>query len=153
MAGPTPLPPDLAAYMTSLFNRMFARGLTEPVQVWGTQAGTDAATGAKNKRQRVLLGTVQALVEVGGGMTVQHQEAARTTASKECYFPLNAVCADTGKPLSSLLSEAVLPDRWLVRVSTADTRYWTLNSYNSFGPYGYVSMQVGSTADSLGNVR
>ncbi len=144
MSEPTPtaVPADLAARMAALVTRMTARGMMEPVAVYGRATVNSPVTGQPAARQRALLGTITGYVATGGGSETPAIEGRRDSQSHMLYF----VPDGTG-----VLTEANYRERWVVLANRANG-YHRVTDMQVVGPYAWALLEYGGTADAAGNL-
>ncbi len=134
------LPVDVTARFTALMNRMGARGVTQTVTVYAYATVTNAS-GQPAAKERAVVGTLQALVVIGGGSQQLGQEGARVQQNDQIGFIPTA-----------LLSPENYAQVW-VSLPGQNAVMRRVISCQTFGPYTWCQLEAGSTSDKAGNMR
>lgn len=127
--------------MAALFGRMAARGMTEPIEIWGRQPKYAQDGVTLISRPYVLLGTLTGYVATGGGTVSIGPEGTRQYQADTAYF-----VPDTNGWLNEenqASREIVLPTRSGARMR--------IRAYQVIGPYAYAILEEGGLLDAAGN--
>lgn len=129
--------------MVALFGRMAARGMTEPIDIWGrvVQYAADGVTPVARPSQ--YLGTVTGYVAVGGGTEQYSQEGTRQYTADTAYFVPDA---------NGWLTEENQGAREIVLPTRSGTRR-RIRAYQVIGPYAFAILEEGGLLDPAGKVR
>lgn len=137
-----PVPPDISMRIALMLQRMLARGMAEPVEVWAEQSQYDASGVAiARARQRVL--TFTAHYAIGGGTLTPGQEGKRASELGQLFF----LPDPTG-----VLTEATYKTCWIV-MPQRSTQFHRIDNLQVVGPYVWAQLGMGGTSDMAGNVR
>lgn len=138
------VPAYLQTRLASLFARMQARGLLTPMTVYMRGPIIDPVTNKPVGRGAIPIGTIQVWNNQGGGSQRTAQEGPLTADTEQIYYPLDA---NSGP----LITNDNYGDRW-VKLAGNATEY-RITNVTLTGPYAFIILQGGGTADAAGNVR
>lgn len=134
----------LQSKLAAMFARMQALNVTEDMQVFDRIPLLDSVTGKPVGRELRLLGTINVWQTVNSGSEQTGQEGQRQLATCSVYFFYDAAAA-------ALLTADNYIDRW-VKLA-ADNHLWRINGLFINSQYATMTLETGSTADRMGNVR
>jgi len=128
--------------MAALLARMAARGMTEPIEIWGktVQYGSDGITPVA--RPFTLLGSVQGYVAVGGGTVQIGPDGTRQYVADTAYFVPDP---------NGWLTEENQTGRELVLPTRSGARR-RIRVYQVVGPYAYAILEEGGLQDTAGKL-
>lgn len=142
MTTPRSVPADIATRMAALLARMTARGMTEPIEVWG-KATTYAPDGVTPiARPFTLLGTLTGYVATGGGTVQIGPDGTRQYVADTAYFPPDP---------NGWLTEANQTARELVLPTRSSARR-RIRAYQVVGPYAFAILEEGGIQDTAGKL-
>lgn len=135
------VPADLVQRVGAIFARMTARGMTEPMQIYARTTQTDGS-GNPVARPRTLVGTLTVHVTPGGGADQVAQEGMRASNIDQVYYPNDG---------SGILTDANYPERWII-LPTRNNAFRRVIFCKVIGPYYWIQIEEGATADMAGNI-
>lgn len=136
------VPTDLQSRLSSLFNRMTSRGVTEPMDLYMPQTQNNGQ-GVPIARPRQKIGTITVHVTPGAGTEAVAQEGQRYSVIDQVYFVNDG---------SGTLTDANYTELWAI-LPQRDNAFRRITYCKTEGPYIWAQLEGGATADAAGNIK